>query len=168
MAISESLTCAEFAFASWRVKAKSRVFENLHGNSMDTIANMLTKIRNAQKAGHSSVDLPSSKVKLAIASILERKGFVEKVTEENLGKGSAKRLHIVLRYYRVSPTELDPAIRDIRRMSRSGQRMYVRREDIRKVKNGFGFAIVSTSKGVMTGTEAYHSGLGGEYLCQVW
>ena len=168
MAISESLICAEFASASWRVKERFRVFENLHGNSMDTIANMLTKIRNAQRAGHASVTLPSSKVKLAIASILERKGFIEKVTEEDLGKGSAKRLHIVLRYRRVSPTELDPAIRDIRRVSRSGQRMYVKHEDIRKVKNGFGLAIVSTSKGVMTGTEAYHSGLGGEYLCQVW
>lgn len=144
------------------------MFENLHGNSMDTIANMLTRIRNAQRAGHVSVTFPSSKVKLAIAKILERKGFVEKVTEEDLGKGSAKSLHIILRYHRVSPTELDPAIRDIRRMSRGGQRMYVKHEDIRKVKNGFGLAIVSTSKGVMTGTEAYHSGLGGEYICQVW
>lgn len=135
---------------------------------MDQIANMLTRIRNAQNAGHASVILPSSRVRLAIARILERKGFVEKVTEEELGKGSAKSLHITLRYHRVSPTKLDPAIRGIRRMSRGGQRMYVKREDIRKVKNGFGCAIVSTSKGVMTGTEAYHSGLGGEYVCEVW
>ncbi len=135
---------------------------------MDHIANMLTRIRNAQRAGHVSVAFPSSKVKLAIARILERKGFVEKVTEGDLGKGTAKSLCITLRYHRVSPTEIDPAIRDIRRMSRGGQRLYVGREDIRKVKNGFGCAIVSTSKGVMTGTEAYHSGLGGEYICEVW
>lgn len=164
------MICAAFAFVSLQAKGKSREFENLHGNSMDHIANMLTRIRNAQCAGHASVALPSSKVKLAIARILERKGFVEKVSEleEASDAGPLKNLHIVLRYHRVSPTELDPAIRGIRRVSRGGQRIYVKREDIRKVKNGFGCAIVSTSKGVMTGTEAYHSGLGGEYICEVW
>lgn len=167
-AIFESLISVESVFESLRVKGKFPVFENLLGNSMDHIANMLTRIRNAQRAGHASVTLPSSGVKLAIARILERRGFVEKVTEEALGKGTARSLSIALRYHRVSPTELDPAIRGIRRVSRGGQRMYVKREDIRKVKNGFGFSIVSTSKGVMTGTEAYHSGLGGEYLCEVW
>lgn len=135
---------------------------------MDQIANMLTSIRNAQRAGHESVTVPSSRLKLAIARILERKGFVEKVEEESAGFQSGSRLRIHLRYRRVSPTEVDPAIREIRRVSRSGQRSYVRREEIRKVKNGFGLAIVSTSKGVMTGAEAYHSGLGGEYICEVW
>lgn len=135
---------------------------------MDQIANMLTKIRNAQMAGHASVSLSSSKVKLAIARILERRGFVERVTEEVVESVAGKRLCIDLRYHRVSPTELDPAIRGIRRVSRSGQRLYVKREDIRKVKNGSGFSIISTSKGVMTGAEAYHSGLGGEFICEVW
>ncbi len=135
---------------------------------MDQIANMLTSIRNAQRAGHESVTVPSSRLKLAIARILERKGFVEKVEEESAEFQSGSRLRIHLRYRRVSPTEVDPAIREIRRVSRSGQRSYVRREEIRKVKNGFGLAIVSTSKGVMTGAEAYHSGLGGEYICEVW
>lgn len=135
---------------------------------MDQIANMLTKIRNAQMAGHTSVSLPSSKVKLAIARILERRGFVEHVTEEVIESVVGKCLRIDLRYHRISPTELDPAIRGIRRVSRSGQRLYVKRGDIRKVKNGFGCSIVSTSKGVMTGAEAYHSGLGGEYICEVW
>jgi len=129
---------------------------------------MLTSIRNAQRAGHESVTVPSSRLKLAIARILERKGFVEKVEEESAEFQSGSRLRIHLRYRRVSPTEVDPAIREIRRVSRSGQRSYVRREEIRKVKNGFGLAIVSTSKGVMTGAEAYHSGLGGEYICEVW
>ncbi len=135
---------------------------------MDQIANMLTSIRNAQRAGHESVTVPSSRLKLAIARILERKGFVEKVEEESAEFQNGSRLRIHLRYRRVSPTEVDPAIREIRRVSRSGQRSYVRREEIRKVKNGFGLAIVSTSKGVMTGAEAYHSGLGGEYICEVW
>lgn len=129
---------------------------------------MLTKIRNAQMAGHTSVTFPSSKVKLSIARILERRGFVDRVTEEDTEGGYGKRLFVVLRYHRVSPTQLDPAIRGLRRVSRGGQRRYVKREEIRKVKNGFGCAIVSTSKGVMTGTEAYHSGLGGEYICEVW
>lgn len=135
---------------------------------MDQIANMLTSIRNAQRAGHESVTVPSSRLKCAIARILERKGFVEKVTEVSSESEKHPSLLIGLKYHRVSPTELDPAIREIRRVSRSGQRRYVRREDIRKVKNGFGLSIVSTSKGVMTGTEAYHSGLGGEYICEVW
>lgn len=135
---------------------------------MDQIANMLTSIRNAQRAGHESVTVPSSRLKLAIARILERKGFVEKVEEESAEIQNGSRLRIHLRYRRVSPTEVDHAIREIRRVSRSGQRSYVRREEIRKVKNGFGLAIVSTSKGVMTGAEAYHSGLGGEYICEVW
>ncbi len=135
---------------------------------MDQIANMLTKIRNAQQAGHKSVEFPSSKMKLAIARILERKGFVGKVTEVSSDRGVIKNIFLELRYHQVSLTELDPAIRGIRRMSRNGQRFYVQRDEIRKVKNGFGFSIVSTSKGVMTGSEAYHSGLGGEYICEVW
>jgi small subunit ribosomal protein S8 len=168
MAIFGNSISVVFVSESLRVEEKFRVFENLHGNSMDHIANMLTKIRNAQMAGHTSVTLPSSKVKLSIARILERRGFVEQVTEEDLGKGIGKCLSIILRYHRVSPTKLDPAIRGLRRVSRGGQRQYVKREEIRKVKNGFGCAIVSTSKGVMTGAEAYHSGLGGEYICEVW
>ena len=143
------------------------VFVSFSFLSMDSIANMLTSIRNAQRAGHTSVSIPSSRLRLSIARILERKGFVEKVETAALPTGSSE-IRIELRYRRVSPTELDPAIREIRRVSRSGQRLYVHRNDIRKVKNGFGIAIVSTSKGVMTGAEAYHSGLGGEYICEVW
>lgn len=128
---------------------------------------MLTSIRNAQRAGHESVTFPSSRLKLSIARILERKGFVEKV-EEISENEIAPLLRVNLRYHRLSPTELDPAIRGIRRVSRLGQRRYVHRNEIRKVKNGYGFAIISTPKGVMTGSEAYHAGLGGEYICDVW
>ncbi len=129
---------------------------------------MLTSIRNAQRAGHQSVTIPSSRLKIAIARILERKGFVERVEIIPTAMTGVAQIHIQLRYHRVSPTELDPAIREIKRVSRSGQRAYIHREDIRKVKNGFGIAIISTPKGVMTGAEAYHSGLGGEYICEVW
>lgn len=135
---------------------------------MDQIANMLTKIRNAQRAKHDFVVVSSSKLKRAIAHILERRGFVGSVKEEDSKNGVGKSLRIELRYTRVSPTETNPVIREIRRMSHGGGRVYVKREDIRKVKNGFGISIVSTSKGVMTGAEAYHSGLGGEYICEVW
>ena len=135
---------------------------------MDQIADMLTRIRNAQRAGHTSVRIPASRVKLALARILEREGFVERVEEPKSEVPSGSMLHISLRYQKISPTESRPAIREIRRMSRGGQRMYVKRNDIRKVKNGYGLAIVSTSKGVMTGSEAYYQGLGGEYLCEIW
>lgn len=135
---------------------------------LDPIADMLTRIRNAQRAGLREVIMPTSKLKFAIAKILESRGFIEKV-EKVSGEGeSIVQLRLVLRYVKVSPTRRDPAIQELRRMSREGQRMYVKREEIRRVKNGHGLAIISTSKGVMTGDEAYGSGLGGEYICQVW
>lgn len=133
---------------------------------LDPIADMLTRIRNAQKAGHKEVVMPSSKLKLSIANILEKENFIEKVEKESAG--SFDNLRIALRYIKVSQTQKDPAIREIKRVSHEGQRIYVKKEDIKKVKNGYGIAVVSTSKGVMTGRDAYRQGLGGEYLCEVW
>lgn len=133
---------------------------------LDPIADMLTRIRNAQRAGHKEVVMPSSKLKLSIANILVKENFIEKVEKE--ADGVFENLHIGLRYIKVSQTQKDPAIREIRRVSREGQRIYVKKEDIKKVKNGYGIAVVSTSKGVMTGRDAYRQGLGGEYLCEVW
>lgn len=133
---------------------------------MDKIAEMLTKIRNAQRAGHKEVIIPASKLKLAIARILESEKFVEAVSVENREKESF--IKIELGYRQISNTQRDPAISEIKRISRLGQRIYVKKEDIRKVRNGFGIGIISTSKGVMTDKKVRELGLGGEYICEVW
>lgn len=133
---------------------------------LDPIADMLTRIRNAQQAGLKEVVLPASKIKWSIAKILEAKGFVEKT--EKIATGKFPELRLVLRYVQVTPTQRNPAIQVLERVSRQGQRIYVKRDQIRRVKNGFGLSIVSTPKGLMTGEEAYHSGLGGEYICRIW
>jgi small subunit ribosomal protein S8 len=133
---------------------------------LDPIADMLTRVRNAQKAGHKSVSLPYSKMKHVIATILEAEGFVEGVKEVKGEKFS--ELAIDLKYNQVSPTKRIPAINEITRVSKEGCRIYVQNNQIKKVKNGYGIAIISTSQGVMTGGQAFAKGLGGEYICKVW
>lgn len=133
---------------------------------LDPIADMLTRIRNAQAAGHAKVTMRTSKLKHTIASILEREGFVDRI--EKQADGVRDILCIWLKYTVVSPTKKMPAIQEVTRVSKQGCRIYVKKSEIRKVKNGYGIAIVSTSEGVMTGTEAYRRGLGGEYICRVW
>lgn len=133
---------------------------------LDPIADMLTRIRNAQAAGHSSVTMPASKLKWTIAEILLREGFVARF--EKQADGVHETLCIWLKYTQVSPTEKAPAIQEVTRVSKQGCRIYVKKSEIKKVKNGYGIAIVSTSQGVMTGSEAYRRGLGGEYICRVW
>jgi len=132
---------------------------------MDKISEMLTKIRNAQMAGHKEVEIKFSKFKFALAEILKKEGFVEAVSRN---KDEAGAIKIVLKYFQISNTEKAPAIRGMKKVSKSGQRIYVKSKEIRKVKNNFGVAIVSTSKGVMTGEESRKLGLGGEYVCEVW
>ncbi|MGK2849164.1 MAG: 30S ribosomal protein S8 [Minisyncoccota bacterium] len=133
---------------------------------LDPIADMLTRIRNAQAAGHTTVAMPGSKLKYTIAKILEREGFVERV--EKTLEDTHETLSLGLRYNTLSPTKKAPAIREVARVSKQGRRVYVKKNEIQKVKNGYGIAIVSTSQGVMTGAEAYRRGLGGEYLCRLW
>lgn len=133
---------------------------------LDPISDMLTRIRNAQKAGHSFVVLPSSKIKMAIAKILENTGFVELAKKEKLGKFD--KIKVFLRYNKISGNQKAPAISGIQRISREGQRIYVKKDRIKKVQSGYGIAIISTSKGVMTGDEARKLRLGGEYICEVW
>ncbi len=133
---------------------------------LDPISEMLTKIRNAQTAGLSNVSLSSSNLKLALAKILEKEGFIESVVKEK--QADFDVLKIVLKYYTVSNTQKIPAIKGLRRISKEGQRIYVRNKDIKQVKNNYGIAIISTSKGVMTDYESKKSGLGGEYICEVW
>jgi small subunit ribosomal protein S8 len=133
---------------------------------MDKIAEMLTKIRNAQMAGHKEVRIAASKVKLAIAKILESEGFVTSVSQEK--EDNTEVIKIDLKYRKVSPTKKTPAIQGIKRVSKLGQRIYLKKGEIKKVKNGFGIGIISTSKGIMTNEQSRKTGLGGEYICEVW
>ena len=96
----------------------------------------------------------------------EREGFVGSAMEET--KDNKKNIKIALKYYKISHTEKNPAITGIQRVSKEGKRVYIKNKDIRSVRNNFGLAIVSTSKGIMTGAESRKAGLGGEYICQVW
>ncbi|MCW1888432.1 MAG: 30S ribosomal protein S8 [Candidatus Moranbacteria bacterium] len=133
---------------------------------LDPIADMITRIRNAQAVGHKSVRIPLSKFKTKIAEVLLQEGFIEKVEKE--GEGAQAVLVLGLRYTQVNPTKRVPAIQEITRVSTEGCRIYVKSNEVKKVKNGYGIAILSTSQGVMTGGKAYSKGLGGEYLCKVW
>jgi small subunit ribosomal protein S8 len=128
----------------------------------DPIADMLTRIRNAVRAKHARVDLPSSKLKIEIARILKEEGYLTnfKVMEE---KGK-KTLRVFLRY----TPDRRGVITDLRRVSRPGSRRYVGKTDIRAVVGGMGIAIVSTPRGLMTGHAARKEGVGGELLCEVW
>ena len=126
----------------------------------DPIADMLTRIRNAQATEKVSVAMPSSKVKLAIAEVLKSEGYIEDfAVRTNEGKNT---LEIGLKYYAGKPV-----IEKIERVSRPGLRVYKGREDIQPVMNGLGVAIVSTSRGVMTDRRARDTGVGGEVLCIV-
>ena len=126
----------------------------------DPIADMLTRIRNAQSAEKTEVAMPSSKLKVAIASVLKDEGYVDGfAVREDAGKA---QLSIALKYYAGRPV-----IDRIERVSRPGLRIYKGKEDIPKVMNGLGVAILSTSRGVMTDRKARTTGVGGEVLCVV-
>jgi small subunit ribosomal protein S8 len=126
----------------------------------DPIADMLTRIRNAQLVRKTVVSMPSSKVKAAIAQVLKDEGYVDGfAVRENEGK---PLLEISLKYYAG-----EPVIEKIERVSRPGLRIYRGRDDLPKVMNGLGVAIVSTSRGVMTDRKARATGVGGEVLCIV-
>lgn len=133
---------------------------------LDTISDMLTRIRNAQMAGHDKVEIPFSKLKMAIAKILEEKSFIESAEKD--GEDMAKKVRIQLKYEKISNNRKAPVISGIRRVSREGQRIYVKNADIRSIKNGYGISVISTSRGVMTGDEAKKKGLGGEVICEIW
>jgi small subunit ribosomal protein S8 len=133
---------------------------------MDTISDMLTRIRNATLAGHPETAVPFSKLKKKIAEVMKRKGFVEDVFEE--GDEKKKNLKIRLKYSRDEKGRENPYIQGLRRVSRQGQRIYVGKSGIPIVKNGCGFAVISTSRGLMTDEEARRAGLGGELICEIW
>lgn len=126
----------------------------------DPIADMLTRIRNAQATEKVTVAMPASKVKLAIAKVLKDEGYIEEFAQRTIeGKNV---LEIGLKYYAGKPV-----IEKLERVSRPGLRIYKGRDDIPRVLNGLGVAIVSTSRGVMTDRRARETGVGGEVLCIV-
>ncbi len=130
----------------------------------DPIADMLTRIRNANTAMHDTVMIPGSKMKAELASILQREGYIEGYSShENLPKPGSK-LEIKLKY---SPSR-QRTISGLRRISKPGLRVYSQAERIPRVLGGMGIAVVSTSKGLMTDSEARKHRIGGEVLCYVW
>jgi len=128
----------------------------------DPIADLLTRIRNAQMSRHKSLELPGSKVKWAIAQILEARGYIESAQWSD--EGPQGKIGIELRYDR----DGKPMIRGIKRASRPGQRLYVKKDEIPEVLNGLGIAILSTSQGVVDGETAKAKSTGGELLATVW
>ncbi len=127
----------------------------------DPIADMLTRIRNAQRASHKTVEIPFSKIKKEILSILKEEGYISKFEE----KGENKKNFIVyLKYDKYG----DPVIHQITRISKPGIRKYVGNEEIKPVMGGMGIAILSTNKGVLTNKKARQMKVGGELICEIW
>ena len=126
----------------------------------DPLADMLTRVRNGQSAGKTEVSMPSSKLKVSVCKVLQREGYINdySVSEE----GAKAKLRIVLKYYKGQPV-----IESIQKVSKPGRRVYRASDDLPSVLGGFGVAVISTSKGVMTDKDAREGGHGGEVLCTV-
>ncbi|SCW45210.1 small subunit ribosomal protein S8 [Lachnospiraceae bacterium C10] len=129
----------------------------------DPIADMLTRIRNANTAKHDTVDIPSSKIKVAIANILVDEGYIEKY--DLVEEGNFKTIRVTMKY---TGTKKDRIITGIKRISKPGLRIYAGKEDIPSVLGGLGIAILSTNKGIITDKQARKEAVGGEVLAFVW
>jgi len=125
----------------------------------DPIADMLTRIRNAQSAGKADVSMPSSKAKLAIAGVMKEEGYI---TDFAVSSDAKPNMMVTLKYYQGSPV-----IDEMKRVSRPGLRIYKNKDELPKVLNGLGIAIISTSAGVMTDKKARSEGRGGEVICTI-
>lgn len=127
----------------------------------DQISDFLTRIRNAGRAGHKTVTAPASKLKIAIARILKDQGFIADyaIIEDKV----QNQIKVTLKYY-----NREPAIREMKRISKPGRRIYVSVDNLPRIKNGLGIAIISTSKGVLTDKEAKKFNVGGEFICSIW
>ena len=132
-------------------------------NTTDPIADMLTRIRNANSSKHKTVDIPASNMKLGIAEILFREGYI-KSFEEIKEQNNQGIIRITLKYDEKGKRVID----GLRRISKPGLRVYASKEDLPKVLNGLGIAIISTSKGLKTDKEARELGVGGEVLAYIW
>lgn len=129
----------------------------------DPIADMLTRIRNANTAKHDTVDVPASKMKVAIAEILFNEGYITKY--DIVEDGNFNTIHITLKY---GADKSEKVISGLKRISKPGLRVYANSADIPKVLGGLGTAIISTNKGIITDKEARKASVGGEVLCFVW
>ena len=129
----------------------------------DPIADMLTRIRNANTAKHDTVDVPASKMKIAIADILLNEGYITKY--DIVEDGNFKTIRITLKY---GADKNEKVISGLKRISKPGLRVYAKAEEIPYVLNGLGIAIISTSKGIMTDKEARKENIGGEVLAYIW
>jgi len=128
----------------------------------DPVADFLARIRNAIRARHQKLDVPASKLKTEIARILKEEGYISNYkTQEEEGK-------LVLRVYLKYGPNNEAVIRDLKRISRPGCRVYIGKDEIKRVQGGLGISIMTTPKGVMTGRQARREGVGGELLCEVW
>jgi len=128
----------------------------------DPISDMLTRIRNATTVRHDRTDVPASKMKLEIAKILKQEGYIR--TFKQLEDGPQGMIRIYLKY----AEDGEPVIHGLRRVSTPGRRVYRRADDLPKVRNGLGVAVVSTNRGVLTDEQARGLRVGGEVLCEVW
>lgn len=131
---------------------------------LDPIGDYLTRIRNAQMAGHTIVEIPSSKVKRAMTKILYDHGFIAKYKFDS-ESGKWETIKIALKY---DPVSRQPVIRELGRISRPGLRQYVKAGEMPRIINGLGIAIVSTSKGIITNKEAREQNVGGELMCYIY
>jgi small subunit ribosomal protein S8 len=131
-------------------------------NISDPIADLLTRIRNASRAGHDTVEIPNSSIKNELARILKREGFIQDYTVE--GSKAKSTLKLYLKY----TVNEEPVIQGLKRISKPGLRQYVQATDVPRVLGGMGLAILSTSHGVVTDQEARKDNVGGEVLCHVW
>ena len=129
----------------------------------DPIADMLTRIRNANTAKHDTVDVPASKMKVAIAEILLKEGYIKSYEVEEVG--SFKTIHITLKY---GKNKNEKVISGLKRISKPGLRVYANTEDLPKVLGGLGIAIISTNQGVVTDKKARELQVGGEVLAFIW
>jgi small subunit ribosomal protein S8 len=130
----------------------------------DPIADMLTRIRNGNVAFHDEVIMPSSKVKEALAKILEREGYIEGFSVEDAADRPGKKLTIMMKY----TPERERTISGLKRVSKPGLRVYTKSTEVPRVLGGMGIAILSTNQGLMTDREARQRRVGGEVLCHVW
>ena len=128
----------------------------------DPIADMLTRIRNGLQAGKVTVDVPRSNLKVAICRVLEEQGYIGAF--EQTEEPAPGIIRIQLRYL----SDRKPVLQGIKRVSKPSLRVYVGHDEVKQVRSGLGVAIISTSKGVMTGKQAREKKLGGEFLCEVW
>jgi small subunit ribosomal protein S8 len=131
-------------------------------NLTDSIGDMLTRIRNAANVKDEAVDIPASRMKLAIANLLRDEGYISKV--ESVTKRNKKIIRATLKYGK----KKESIIGGIKRVSTPGRRIYRGRNDLPRIRSGFGIALISTSKGIMTDSAAREQGVGGEIICYVW